>query len=145
MGRFSQGDYTVKNTKKYVGKGVPKYRSSWELDMFRFCDTNPHILEWASEPIRIPYFNPFKGKKTTYVPDLLIKYKNKQNIIVVELIEIKPKKQSMITEKSNSKDRMIVQLNHAKWEQAVKWCALHSITFRVVTEDQLYHNGRKSY
>ena len=30
MAKFAQGPYTVKNAQKYVGKGTPRYRSSWE-------------------------------------------------------------------------------------------------------------------
>jgi len=104
----------------------------------QFCDSNQNILEWASEAIRIPYFNPMKGKKTTYVPDFLIVYKDKTGRKVTELIEIKPKKQSFMTEGLNTKERTVVQVNHAKWEQAVQWCKQRNIVFRVVTEDQIF-------
>jgi len=138
MGRFAQGIYEVKNLTKYVGKKKPTYRSGWELTFMQFCDSNQNILEWASEAIRIPYFNPMKGKKTTYVPDFLIVYKDKTGRKVTELIEIKPKKQSFMTEGLNTKERAVVQVNHAKWEQAVQWCKQRNIVFRVVTEDQIF-------
>jgi len=143
MGRFAQGIYEVKNLTKYVGKKKPTYRSGWELDVFRFCDANPNILEWASEPIRIPYFNPIKGRKTTYVPDILLIYKDKLGKQRTELIEIKPKKQSFMTEGLSVKERTVVQINHLKWKAAVQWCKQHNIVFRVITEDQLYHNGKR--
>ena len=47
--KYAQGIYTVKNPKKYVGKGKPKYRSGWELTFMIFCDNNDKILNWASE------------------------------------------------------------------------------------------------
>ena len=138
MGRFAKGPYHVKNPKKYVGKKTPTYRSSWELTFMKFCDTNDSILEWASEAIRIPYFNHAKGKKTTYVPDFLIVYQDKNNNRFTELIEIKPKKQSVLTERLNSKDRAIVHINHAKWKAAAQWCKQRGIIFRVITEDEIY-------
>ena len=138
MSRFAQGVYKVQNPQKYMGKRSPIYRSSWELAFMRFCDNNIHILEWASETIRIPYFNPMKGKKTTYVPDFLIAYKNKTGNRIVELIEIKPKKQSIMEGKLNSKERAVVAVNHAKWNAAALWCKQRDIVFRVVTEEQMF-------
>jgi hypothetical protein len=31
---------------------------------FKYLDNNPAIIQWASEPITIPYRNPFTGKNT---------------------------------------------------------------------------------
>jgi hypothetical protein len=55
MSRFASGKYTVLDLKKYVGKKNPTYRSSWELQFMRFCDTHPSIQKWASEAVAIPY------------------------------------------------------------------------------------------
>ena len=96
MSKFAQGPYTVKNTAKYVGNGVPRYRSGWELAFMRFLDNNDNVMQWASESIQIPYRNPVTGKQSIYVPDFLITYKTRQNTLIAELIEIKPKKQSVI-------------------------------------------------
>ena len=74
-GYFAQGIYEVKNTGKFVGKTLPKYRSSWELAFMRMCDQHPNILQWASEAIKIPYINPVSRRKVNYVPDFLIIYK----------------------------------------------------------------------
>ena len=60
-----------------------------------FCDDNEHVTEWSSESIRIPYRNPLTGKHSIYVPDFLVIYQNKHGKRVAELIEIKPKKQSI--------------------------------------------------
>lgn len=59
-----------------------------------------------------------------------------------ELIEIKPKGQSMIVEKMKSRERAVVAINYAKWDQARKWCARNGLTFRVITEDDLFFNGK---
>lgn len=137
--KFAQGKYTPQNPKKYVGKGTPTYRSSWELHFMRFCDNNENILEWASEPLQIPYRNPLTGRQTIYVPDFLIRYRDKHNRVVTELIEIKPSDQTMLTEKSNAKMRATVALNHAKWEMAYRWCQKQGIKFRIMTEKDMFH------
>ena len=77
MRKFQQGQYEPSNPAKYLGKRVPKYRSGWELAVMRMCDNHPSILGWGSETHRIPYKNPLTGKQSTYVPDLLIVYKDK--------------------------------------------------------------------
>lgn len=143
MPKFAQGIYTVKNKEKYVGKGLPRYRSSWELTFMMFLDNNDNILQWASESISIPYRNPITGKQSIYVPDFLITYRNRNNQMVAEVIEIKPKKQSVIESKMKANERAVVAVNYAKWDQAVKWCKKQGLLFRVITEDDIFHQGGK--
>ena len=140
---FAQGTFTPLNPKKYVGKGTPRYRSGWEWSFFQFCDNNDHVLEWASEAISIKYRHPFTGKVTTYVPDVFMRYRTKNNKICTEIIEIKPRKQSLIEGKMSDRDRAVVAINHAKWAAAQAWCKNAGIVFRVLNEDQLFHSGRK--
>lgn len=141
--KFAQGTFRLRNPGKYVGKGQPRYRSGWEFSFFTFCDNNDHVLEWASESISIPYRHPFTGKMTMYVPDVLIRYRTKNNKVCTELIEIKPRKQSVIEGKMTEKDRMIVAINHFKWAAAQAWCRRNGIVFRVLNEDHIFHQGRK--
>jgi len=144
MAKFAQGVYQIKNPQKYVGKRAPKYRSSWELTFMTFCDNNDNILQWASESIKIPYKHPITGKPTIYIPDFFVVYKNKFGKTIAEIVEIKPKKQSIIESKvASAKNRMVVAINHAKWAAASAFCKAQGIAFRVVTEDDLFHNGRK--
>ena len=138
MPRYSQGHYKPRNPNKYVGKGSIIYRSSWELAFMNFCDDNEHVTEWASESIRIPYRHPLTGKHSTYVPDFLVVFQNKHGKRIAELIEIKPKKQSVLTEKLNSNERATVAINYAKWEAAIAWAKRNHIVFRVITEDQIF-------
>lgn len=142
MSRWAQGVYEVINPDKYVGKGRPRYRSGWEHSFMRFCDLNDHILQWASEALTIPYRHPLTGKSTVYVPDFLITYRTRDNTVRAELIEIKPKKQSVVESKMSSRDRAVVAVNYAKWDAATKWARRNGMTFRVITEDQMFHNGR---
>lgn len=143
MANFAQGIYKPLNPQKYVGKGLPRYRSSWEFSFFVFCDQNDHILEWASEAISIKYRHPFTGKITNYVPDIFLRYRTKNNKICTEIIEIKPRKQSLIEGRMTEKDRMIVAINHCKWAAAQAWCKNAGIVFRVLNEDHIFRNGNK--
>lgn len=144
MGNWAQGFYVPKNPQKYVGKHKPRYRSGWELTFMTFCDTNRSVLQWASEAIAIPYRHPLTGKTTNYIPDFFVVYQNKFGKQIAEVVEIKPKKQSLIESKvSSAKDRAIVAINHAKWAAASAYCKSQGLTFRVITEDDLFHNGRK--
>ena len=142
MPNFRQGVYTVKNTEKYVGKREPRYRSGWELTFMMFLDSNDNIVQWASESISIPYRNPLTGKQSMYVPDFLITYKNKSNQLIAELVEIKPKKQSVIESKMSAREGAVVAVNYAKWDAATKWARRNGLTFRVITEDDMFRNGR---
>lgn len=143
MSKFANGLYVIKNPEKYAGKKSPRYRSGWEQAFMRFCDNNDNIVMWASESITIPYRNPITGKNTIYVPDFLIQYRNKNNKVVTELIEIKPKKQSVLESKASQRDKAIVAVNYAKWDAAQKWCRRQGIVFRVITEDDIFKNGKR--
>jgi hypothetical protein len=143
MANFRQGFYQVKNPQKYVGTGRPKYRSGWEMTFMMFLDNNDHILQWASESISIPYRNPITGKQSMYVPDFIVTYRGRNNTMRAEMIEIKPRKQSLIEERQSQRDRAQVAINYAKWEQAVKWCNRNGLTFRVINEDQIFNQGNK--
>ena len=143
MSKFANGFYQITNPDKYVGKKVPHFRSSWEHSFMRFCDENPAVLQWASEAIHIPYKNPFTNKNTIYVPDFLIVYVNKNGEKHAELIEIKPEKQTTIESAGRSmRDQAAAVLNTFKWQAAQAWCNQNGMRFRVVTENDIFHQGR---
>ena len=143
MANFRQGVYTVRNTQKYVGKNNPRYRSGWEMTFMMFLDSNDNIVHWASESISIPYRNPITGKQSMYVPDFFVTYRTRDNTTRAELIEIKPKKQSLIESRMTERDRAVVAVNYAKWDAATKWARRQGLTFRVINEDQIFHQGSK--
>ena len=143
MSKFRQGFYEVKNTAKYVGLGKPRFRSGWELTFMMFLDNNEHVIQWASESISIPYRNPITGKQSIYVPDFFVTYRGRDNTMRAELVEIKPRKQSLIESKASDRDRAIVAVNYAKWDAATKWARRNGLLFRVINEDQIYHQGNK--
>lgn len=141
MGKFAQGVYQLKNPAKYSGKKLPRYRSSWEWAFFSFADNNPSVINWASEAIFIPYIDPLTGRKTIYVPDILIVYVDKQGRKHAEVIEIKPSNQTTVEAARTMQDKAAAIKNQAKWQAATSWCKNQGLTFRVVTEKQLFHQG----
>ena len=141
--RFAQGKYQVINADKYVGNRQPTYRSSWEWSFMKFCDTNPNILKWASEAVKIPYKDPFTNRQTIYVPDFFIQYADKNSKIHTELIEVKPASQTIKERVGKNKLNQIqFAKNQYKWRAAYEWCAKQNIKFRILTENDLFHNGK---
>jgi hypothetical protein len=142
--KFSKDFYKIKNPEKYVGSKTPMYRSSWEMTFMLFCDNNPSIQEWSSEPVKIPYRDPLTGKQTVYVPDFLISYVDKNMKKHVELVEIKPANQ-MLQEKVGKNPYNQAQWikNQAKWASANEWCKRQNIKFRIINENDIFHNVRK--
>lgn len=144
MSRFAQGKFTLKNPDKYVGNKSPTYRSGWEFTFMKFCDEHPSVSQWASEAIRIPYKNPLTGKSTIYVPDFFIVYGDKTGKQRVELIEVKPSNQAYREKLGRSRvNQAHYVINQAKWTAARAWCKQKSIFFRIITEGDMFHQGRK--
>ena len=142
MAKYAQGLFTPKFPKKYIGKGTPKYRSSWEMAMMTFFDNNDHILHWASESISVPYRHPFTGKITNYIPDFFVVYVDNKNKQHAEIIEVKPRSQTIMTEARNKGDQQQVIINTAKWQAAQAYCKRNGFTFRIVNEQDIFANGR---
>lgn len=143
MAKYAQGKFQLTNPQKYAGNKAPTYRSSWEFVFMQFCDNNPSIIQWASEAVHINYKNPLTGKNTIYVPDFLITYQDAGGAQRAEMIEIKPKKETTLEGAKNIRDQAAAILNLAKWEAARQWCKAHGLTFRVVTEDMIFHQGKR--
>jgi len=144
MRNTARGKYSPKNKEKYVGVGDPTYRSSWELTSMMFCDNNPAVQQWASESVKIPYQDPLTGKNTVYVPDFLITYVDKNMTKHAELIEIKPNKQMKLEAVGkNPYNQAEYVKNMAKWEAASRWAKRYGLKFRVINENDIFHQGTK--
>jgi hypothetical protein len=142
--KFAKGFFNMKHPEKYVGNKKPMYRSSWELHFMNFCDKNKAIQKWASEAITIPYRDPLTNRNTVYVPDFFIQYLDNNNKLQVELIEIKPSSQQLLEKvgKSISNQKQFIK-NQAKWQAATAWCRQQGIRFRVLNENDIFHQGGK--
>lgn len=141
--KFIQGIFRPLHAEKYKGHDLPRYLSSWELKLFRWCDTNPNVLEWGSENVVILYTSPIDNKTHRYFVDAFIKLKTASGIKKF-LVEVKPYRQTVKPEKTtNASKKSLVyeQLtyiqNMAKWEAAKKWCKDRGIEFTILTEKEL--------
>lgn len=142
MAKFAKGKFTMKHPEKYVGVKQPIYRSSWEWHFMTFCDTNESVQKWASEAVNIPYKDPLTNRNTIYVPDFFIQYVDKLGKMHVELIEIKPASQQLLERVGKNKYNQAQYVkNQAKWQAASIWCKQQGIKFRVINQNDMFHNG----
>jgi hypothetical protein len=114
-----------------------------------YLDNNPSILKWSSEEIIIPYVSPLDNRVHRYFPDFYMKYKTKANLIVEELIEVKPFSQCSppnpkrkLTKTGRKSKRYITEvqsyiINDAKWKQAMKYCESRGWIWRIITEKEI--------
>jgi hypothetical protein len=137
--KFARGKFTMHHPEKYVGTKVPTYRSSWEWTFMNFCDNNKSVQKWASEAVQIPYRDPLTNRQTVYVPDFFIQYLDKNNKLIVELIEIKPASQTILERVGKNKyNQMQFIKNQAKWAAATLWCRQQGIKFRILNENDIF-------
>ena len=137
--KFARGKFVMTQPEKYVGTKMPTYRSSWEWSFMKFCDSNPSVQKWASEAIQIPYRDPLTGRQTVYVPDFFIQYLDKNNKLIVELIEIKPASQQILERVGKNKYNQAQFIkNQAKWTAATLWCKQQGIKFRILNENDIF-------
>lgn len=142
------------NTKKHDSDNKPKYipkypnkykgvypivcRSRWEEYFCRMADLNVNVVEWASEPYRIPYPCPITKKQSIYIPDFIITVKTPRGSLESMLIEIKPKHEAILEATTSQRDRLAHAKNTAKWAAAMWWCERRGIKFKVMTEEDLF-------
>lgn len=136
--KFSRSKFIPENSKKYIGTYPIVCRSSWERVLCDLFDKHPNVYQWASESIKIPYVNPMTGKSTIYIPDFLVRYIDKNGSQHTELIEVKPMNQTLSEKARGIKNRVALAINKAKWSAANKWAKKNGMTFRVVTEKDLF-------
>ncbi len=148
-GRYQSGKYFPTNIDKYVGDAHNIiYRSSWERKFCHYCDMNPNILKWSSEPLYINYWNPIDKKEHKYFVDYYIKVKKADGSIEEWLIEIKPENQydiskrpeepkGNITEKKlrNYNEKLKTWItNRAKFEAATRFAEERGYKFGAINE-----------
>lgn len=140
------GRYKPKNIRKYEGDvNNIKYRSLWERQVFRWCDSNPAIIGWNSEEVVVRYRCKTDGKMHRYFTDLFIRRKDGKKF----LIEIKPKNQTVPPKqgarktKKYLKEVMTYAKNISKWEAAKRFAEHNDMTFEVWTEETIKSLGIK--
>lgn len=145
-----KGTYKPKNPQKY--KGDPTnivYRSGWEALLMRYLDMHPHIVEWSSEEVVIPYISPVDGRYHRYFVDFYAKMQKGDKTETV-LIEVKPNVQTRPPDLSKAKKlkngkpgmRYLYEVktwgvNEAKWKAAREYCADRGWHFLIMDEYSL--------
>ena len=139
--RYSQGIFTPKNPHKYVGEGLPRYRSSWEKKLMKFLDDRPSVLMWNSEDLIVKYISPLDGKFHRYHIDFVAKMKTRTGEEKTYAIEVKPDKETR-PPKTKSRKRLILEtetflVNQAKWKAASEFCLQNGMHFIILNEYDL--------
>lgn len=141
-----KGKFRPKNTQKYEGDfDKITYRSMWERQVFRWCDTNSKIVKWSSEEVIIPYRCKTDGKLHRYFTDLKIVTTKGETIIV----EIKPESQTRPPKQPKRKSQRHLRevttyiKNSSKWEAAEYFCEKRGWVFAIWTEKTIKSLGIK--
>lgn len=140
----------------YKGKFQPKYphkyrgdldniiwRSTWELRAFKFMDERPEVLEWRSEEVIVPYFDPTTGRHRRYFPDIVALIQNPDGSTKTVMMEIKPMKETKEPKVQKKRTKKYVTevttwaTNQAKWKSAQEYCKDRGWDFALITEHQL--------
>lgn len=145
------GKYTPKNPSKYRGDPTKVvYRSSWELRVFIRCDTDPNILEWASEEVVIPYFFKLDGKVHRYFADLWVKHRKADGKLAHTVYEIKPLKECVPPKQTKGKRKarlveecITYEKNQAKWKAAHEYCKARGWEFEIIAGTETKEQGLK--
>lgn len=139
-----KGKFKPQNPKKYMGDPSNIiYRSRWELLLMRYLDKHPHVLEWGSEELIIPYLSPIDGRYHRYFPDFLVKRINKKGIKETVLIEVKPEYQTVPPKRQDRVTQRYLNevktwgVNEAKWKAAEEYCKDRGWIFQIMTERHL--------
>jgi hypothetical protein len=139
---YHQSIYVPKHPEKYVGTKSIKCRSSWERKFCVLCDTNPNVLSWNSEGVKIPYLDENNTPHNYYV-DFLIKILTKDGIEKLILIEVKPLNQTLPPKKPKRISKSYVESlvlynkNIAKWNAAKEYGRSKNMEFKIITEQEL--------
>jgi hypothetical protein len=154
--KTANGVFTPKNPDKYHGKHPISYRSSWELRVMMKLDDHPYYLAWSSESVNVTYYHPYYRKWKTYLPDFLVKYMDRNGKHHIEMIEVKPVKESPLHDSKklpngkyqklrlNEQTKAIRNVNAAKWQAAKAFCDAKGWKFVVWTEEEIFQwDGRK--
>ena len=150
--RYKQGLYKIENPEKYIGDiHNIIFRSSWENKFCAYCDKNPNILKWSSEPLSIKFWNPVDKKEHTYNPDYYIKVKKTDGTIVDWILEIKPSSQYKLDKKPTISGNLTEKkvrsynkrmeewiVNRAKFDAAMRYAKANGYMFGAVDENFIF-------
>lgn len=141
---MAHGRFIPKNPGKYRGNvNNIMFRSSWELQFFKWLDANPAVEWWGSEELAIPYISPKDKRPHRYFPDIILRYKHQDGTMRTEIVEVKPYSQTVEQKRMSDRDREALIINEAKWKAAAQFAEERGMTFRVITEKTMFAGIRK--
>jgi hypothetical protein len=144
-----QGYYKPIHPEKYIGRlDQIIFRSSWEFRFLKWCDLNPQIIQYASEPIPIPFFNPLDKRVHRYYVDFYVKLIRQDGKESEYLLEVKPNKYIVppkaperMTDKQTANYVWAAKqfiVNQAKFEAAKSFAEQKGVKFGIITENFLF-------
>ncbi len=140
--KYKQGKFSPQAKEKYKGSLPVIYRSSWELQLFRWLDRNSSCIRWGSESCVIRY--KFRGTVHRYFIDVNATFKTKDGPKKF-LIEVKPYRQTIPPVESKRKkaktllyEKYEYAKNTAKWIAAKRFAKQRGATFIILTEKELF-------
>lgn len=145
-----KGRYFPRNPSKYIGNPHNIiFRSAWERTFMEYCDRREDILQWGSEELIVPYFFSGDGKWHRYYPDFVVNVKTKAGTKQTWLVEIKPSAQvrhpatkTFKNARQQLRETLTYAKNQAKWAAANTFCDNKGWKFVILTEKELYPNGK---
>lgn len=164
---FKQGYYNLRYPEKYVETGQnrdkrgPKFLSSYEERVFNWADLNDNVVKWCSECVIVPYkmrewsekLSQYIIKEHKYYTDLYCEIKDKKGNILKYIIEVKPLKQVLepvpakkATKKSKTRflnEQAVYMKNSSKWAAANEYAKEVGMTFKILTEEEIFNKPRK--
>lgn len=140
-----KGYFKPKNPRKYDGDPTNIiYRSSWELRVMTYLDSNPNVISWSSEEFCIPYIDPTSGRLRRYFPDFKVKRKDQQGNVRTLVVEVKPLHQTKQPAVQKKKTKRYINevttwaINQSKWESAKQYCDQRDWDFVILTEQEIF-------
>lgn len=144
MNKPLKGRFAPKNPGKYRGDPTNIiYRSGYEIKAMKTFDENPNVLEWSSEEVIVPYFDPTTGRNRRYFPDFVVTVRQKDGSVKTLMIEVKPYQQTVEPRKRKRITKQYITevttwaTNNGKWAAAREYCSDRGWEFQLVTEKEL--------
>ena len=143
---YRQGYYKPANPEKYLGDlNKIIFRSAWERKFAVYCDSEPKVLAWSSEPVAVPYFHPVLKTMKPYYVDFYMKTLQDDNSTKEFIVEVKPSKkliapmlpEGRVTQKradAFKKQAEEYMINLHKFDAAKKYAESRGWSFILVTE-----------
>lgn len=107
--------------------GIAAYESSLERDFLSLVEFSADVTQFEVQPVSIEWFD-HSGKRHTYVPDVLVHYKQSRHAKTMILYEVKYRK--------DLKQNWLIL--KPKFKAAIAYCKARGWKFKLVTEIEVH-------